>query len=285
MKLDDDGSEAFVHHSAYAGPMAEDDRLKAEIKPGPKGPRAEDVELLSRGTPKPVPAPTPSPPTAAIQSQEIEVEWSFGAPTKKGRSNVLLLTLTLHSGKSPRSGIEVKLKAEGKEVKDPVPNPSTDGQGRVIFLVPLLAATKLCALAAEIKFDGKTKVYAQVWEKRRKKSAPATTATAAPATDAEKKLPEIEVVNPPRDPDPTTGQFLVNVVTRKNGKKADRDFVALSDQTVEISQSDPPGLAVVTTFKSDTTGHYPLYVNFDGIMVKIVFQLDDGKEAEVWLRK
>ncbi|MBI5118975.1 cold-shock protein [Candidatus Poribacteria bacterium] len=46
----DDGPDVFVHHTSIQGggfkTLAENDRVRFETVPGPKGPKAENVEKL-----------------------------------------------------------------------------------------------------------------------------------------------------------------------------------------------------------------------------------------------
>ncbi|MBX4186741.1 MAG: cold shock domain-containing protein [Candidatus Doudnabacteria bacterium] len=289
VRADDDRTETFVHRSAYPHGMQimEGDVIEYEIEDTDKGPRAKDVKVLERGSsPPPIPKaspPGPASPTVTAGSQEIEVLWEkVGPPIKQGNSQFLPITLTLKSDKQLPAGIEVTLTANGKGVKDPSPKPSPDGKGQVEFLVPMKNET-VYALATDVKVDGKkVKTLTRIWEKRSEKTA-STDATPAPSADP--KLPEIEVVNPPRDPDLATGMFLVNVVTRKNDVKTNRDFSAFSDISVEIRQKTASGLSAVTSFIPVATGQYQLYISFEGVQTKVVFRLDNGKEAVVRLRK
>ncbi len=280
----DDGTEVFVHQKLYpAGmEMLEGDELDCEISDQGGGKfQADSVAVINRGTPSAAPAARPAP--ASSPPQEIEVGWSFGTPIKKDRAHIILpLTLTLTSGKQPRPGIEVKLKADGTQVTEPLSDPSSDGQGKAPFLVMIASNSPVCALVATVKVGGKEKSYAHVWEKREKADAAKT----APNGNADKKLPDIEVVNPPRDPDPATGLFLVTVITRKAGANANRKLTVISTpETVEILQDTAAGLVPVTDYTPYSTGIYRLFVRFTGTMVKLVLRLDDMKETVVYLRK
>ncbi len=96
----------------------------------------------------------------------------------------------------------------------------------------------------------------------------------------------IEVHNPPRDLDPITGMFFISVITRKDGKQADCKFVTISEPVpVEIKQMTAAGPVAVIDLASKSPGIYQLYVEFTGLYAKVTFQLNDGTEAVVHLRK
>ncbi len=284
LKADDDGVETFIHRSSYPGKMEmlEGDVIEYDIEDTERGSRATKIKVLERGSPPPATAngspPTTRPaPTATATpiSHEIEVNWSYGTPT----SNALPLTLTLTANKQARVGVEITLKSNGTKVSSPDLKPSTDGKGQVTFLVPLTASTKLCALAATVK-GGKT--YTHIWEKRDK----ATTATPATSPADHPKLPDIEVVKPPRDPDPDTGLFVLTVLTRKHGANTNRPITVISTpEPVEILQERASGLEVVTKYTPMAVGQYRLFVRLKGVQVKLTLRLDDMKETVVHLRK
>lgn len=99
---------------------------------------------------------------------------------------------------------------------------------------------------------------------------------------------DIECLNPPRDPDPTTRLFLLQVITRKEGVKADRTFTAMASPILaQFKQSTPTGFVDVTTFNPTATGSgtYQIFIGYTGRMTQIIFTLDDGQQASVWLRK
>lgn len=111
--------------------------------------------------------------------------------------------------------------------------------------------------------------------------------TPAQAPAIEKPL-DIQVISPPRYPDPNTKLFLVQVVTRKDGARADRKFTATSSPTLaEFKQQTAAGLVGVTDFNptADGSGTYNVFVGFPGRMTQVIFTLDDGQQASVWLRK
>ena len=117
---------------------------------------------------------------------------------------------------------------------------------------------------------------------------PAVVTTPPRVKVAGTNAPLIEVLNPPRDPDPTTGLFFVTVVTRNRttGKRANRPFDQTSTpEPVEIYQPDATGVLVpVMKFRSATAGLYHLWIKFDGRQAQITFQLD-GQRAVLHLRK
>ncbi|MEJ0021730.1 MAG: hypothetical protein WDN47_04100 [Candidatus Doudnabacteria bacterium] len=122
------------------------------------------------------------------------------------------------------------------------------------------------------------------------RSQASSSSSPSPARPVAETIPEkqtlaIKVVNPPRDQDPVTGLFLVTVATTVNGKAADLPFIAVSDISIVFKQRIEGTLIPVTNFSSNSPGNYMLYVDFPGLMTKIVFQLEDGGTAEVRLRK
>jgi hypothetical protein len=250
---------------------------QAETAPEPA------VSNAATATSQDEPAPKPEPPKVAKVIKVIEL--GIG---NDGYTGFKVLTLT--NDQTDAEGISAKFIIGGNGIFETarsihlgdIAAIETDAKGqKIVRLRPFKPGEITLHFWLEnipVRTEGPFQVT-------REEEVPVPLETATPATDAEKNLPEIEVVNPPRDPDATTGTFVVNVVTRQDGKKTDRDFTAFCDQAITVQQKTPAGLADVSTFTADSTGQYQLYVGFTGIMVKIVFRLDNGKEAEVWLRK
>lgn len=119
------------------------------------------------------------------------------------------------------------------------------------------------------------------------KSAATKTAPVAPdeMKTRQDQRPDIEVINPPRDLNPSTGLFLVTVVTRKNGQPANRKFFASAPTKLDIRQETPEGLISVGTYTPWSDGIYHLHIGFEGVMTTISFIADSGETAVVHLRK
>jgi hypothetical protein len=92
----------------------------------------------------------------------------------------------------------------------------------------------------------------------------------------------IEIIDPPRDPDLVTGLFNLSVVTRKDGVNTPRNFsVESPTEPVHVLQNG----ARTNTPTAGADGVYHFQVGFAGIMVKLVLKLDDGSQAVTHLRK
>lgn len=289
-----EGMKDAYFKTRYTPDIENGDRVQCEVDGPAERPNAKKVKILLRADGTPYVAGQ----VKAEAPQEIAVDFDFFAPrlvqieeydedtgeTKPVQKLQLPVWVIATRGTRPALNVEVALMANGEIVRQPEVQTWTGKDGKAFFRVLLEENADDCNLSASLE----SKSYTRFWQKNPPQAgteAGTTTGTSTEtttATDAEK---EIEVVNPPRDPDPTTGKFIVNVVTRMNGKKTNRDFAYFCDQTITVEQEAFGWLTLAKTFTADPIGQYKLYVDFPGVMVKIVFRLDNGNEAAVWLRK
>lgn len=122
-----------------------------------KGPKATDIKVNQIDMPAAPPQATT--PTSASQEQEIAVKWMFVIERIDDKTTYLRVIITLKRGNIPAVGVKVSLNADEKEVTKPIPNPSTDGDGDVLFLVPLENNAKVSVLVAT---TGR-KSYSKFW--------------------------------------------------------------------------------------------------------------------------
>lgn len=276
---------------------------------GAKKPHATKIELSEPGSTS---APTPSASPPPMGPPDIGVKFEIGEPhpwpistgkRKTEEKNRLPVWVIVTFGDRPVLNEEVKLDADGQPVVQGAEVAYTLWDGKAFF-APLLTVDTSCHLVATVR--GKT--YSCFWQKDTPKAAthsePATMPVAAPVAmteepaaenvaepvsespATEKKEKEIKVTNRPWSPDPTTGLFIVELVTKQNGKKTDRNLTVHCDQTIEVKQMDSSGnLNVTSSFVSTSAGEYRLYIGFAGDMVKITIRMDNGEESVVHLRK
>ncbi|MEO8065901.1 MAG: hypothetical protein ABI643_03570 [Candidatus Doudnabacteria bacterium] len=276
-------------------PFVEGEELEYEFEPDPtpgKEGKFRVTQVLSRSpstTLDITPIPAASPPANNPDTKHLKVSWKDKDPIEQiNMIMVKIMIELLHADGLPASGTMVHLfksDAEGNrtQVKTPSPKPSADDKGEVNFTLYFASDAELCDLVAVAD----KKEYSYTWYKN-KPTQTATPVSAIPAiTPAEPEKWTIETTTP-RDMI-GNGTFFVTVTTRKNGTKTDRQFAYTSSVPMKVMQAqDVSGrrqILETTTYRSQTPGIYELFIGFLEVMAKVTFQLDNGQEAVVRLRK